>query len=44
MKIIYGALIKNPKRKTAPYYGRVRQDGKERYESQEPHPRRVSSA
>ena len=31
MKIIYGALIKNPKRKTAPFYGRVRQDGKERY-------------
>ena len=31
MKIIYGAVVKNPRRKTAPYYGRVRQDGRERY-------------
>lgn len=31
MKIAYSALIKNPKRKTAPYYGRIRQDGKERF-------------
>lgn len=31
MKIAYSALIKNPKRKTAPYYGRIRQDGRERF-------------
>lgn len=31
MKIIYGAVVKNPRRKTAPYYGRIRQDGRERY-------------
>lgn len=30
MKIAYSAVIKNPRRKTAPYYGRVRQDGRER--------------
>lgn len=30
MKISYSAVIKNPRRKTAPYYGRVRQDGRER--------------
>lgn len=31
MKIIYGAVVKNPRRKTAPWYGRVRQDGREKY-------------
>ncbi len=31
MKISYSALVKNPKRKTAPYYGRVRQDGREKF-------------
>lgn len=31
MKIAYSAVIKNPKRKTAPYYGRIRQDGRERF-------------
>lgn len=31
MNIIYGAVVKNPRRKTAPWYGRVRQDGREKY-------------
>lgn len=31
MKIIYGAVVKNPRRKTAPWYGRIRQDKRERY-------------
>lgn len=31
MKIAYSALIKNPKRKKAPYYGRIRQDGREKF-------------
>lgn len=31
MKISYSAVVKNPKRKTAPYFGRVRQDGRERF-------------
>lgn len=31
MKIAYSALVKNPRRKTAPYYGRIRQDGRERF-------------
>lgn len=30
MKIAYSCIIKNPKRKTCPWYGRVRQDGKEK--------------
>lgn len=31
MKISYSAVIKNPKRKKVPYYGRIRQDGRERF-------------
>lgn len=31
MKIAYSVVIKNPKRKTAPFYGRIRQDGRERF-------------
>ena len=31
MKIAYSAIIKNPRRKKAPYYGRIRQDGKEKF-------------
>lgn len=31
MKIAYSALVKNPKRRKAPYYGRIRQDGKEKF-------------
>lgn len=30
MKIAYSIVVKNPHRKTVPYYGRVRQDGRER--------------
>lgn len=30
MKIAYSAVVKNPSRKNAPYYGRIRQDGREK--------------
>ena len=30
MKISYSCVIKNPKRKTCPWYGRIRQDGREK--------------
>lgn len=30
MKIAYSIVVKNPHRKSVPYYGRVRQDGRER--------------
>ena len=30
MKIAYSIVVKNPRRKSVPYYGRVRQDGRER--------------
>ena len=42
MKIAYSCVIKNPKRKSAPWYGRIRQDGKERIVNLETQDRAVA--